>query len=99
MKMITTKDLTALIEHLCGPEALLRDITTTEKPAMLTLTLSSDLDKKLNEVIKEDKTSKDEVFRKALLLFIEARKGIRDGMELQLKDPEDKGTHINIIGL
>jgi metal-responsive CopG/Arc/MetJ family transcriptional regulator len=65
----------------------------------LNVTLSSELDEKLNEIAALDSTTKSEIFRKSLQLYLAAKKGSKNGMKLYLFDPKDQNNKTEIIGL
>jgi len=67
--------------------------------AKLNVTLSSELDDKLNEIAEFDSTTKSEILRKSLQLYIAGRENSRKGMKLYLIDPIDQKNKTEIIGL
>jgi predicted transcriptional regulator len=67
--------------------------------ARLNVTLSSELDDKLNEIAELDSTTKSEILRKSLQLYLAAKEGSKKGMKLTLIDPNDQNNKTEIIGL
>jgi len=67
--------------------------------ARLNVTLSSELDDKLNEIAEDDSTTKSEILRKSLQLYLAAKEGSKKGMKLTLIDPNDQNNKTEIIGL
>jgi predicted transcriptional regulator len=65
----------------------------------LNVTLSSELDDKLNEIAALDSTTKSEILRKSLQLYLAAKEGSKKGMKLNLVDPNDQNNRTEIIGL
>lgn len=53
----------------------------------LTLVLSDDLIREIDRVVEDDASSRAEVFRKALQLFLVARAASRHGLKLGLVEP------------
>lgn len=67
--------------------------------AKLNVTLSGELDDKLNEIAELDSTTKSEILRKSLQLYLAGREGSKKGMKLYLIDPDDQSNKTEIIGL
>jgi predicted transcriptional regulator len=65
----------------------------------LNVTLSSELDDKLNEIAELDSTTKSEILRKSLQLYLAAKEGSKKGMKLTLIDPNDQNNKTEIVGL
>jgi metal-responsive CopG/Arc/MetJ family transcriptional regulator len=65
----------------------------------LNLALSDELNREVDRVVKENETTKSEVFRKALQLYLAASDGKREGLKLVLMDPQQKKMSTEIIGL
>jgi predicted transcriptional regulator len=66
--------------------------------ARFNIVLSDDLNKALDQVVDESETSKSDVLRKALTLYLAAREGSRKGLKLGLAEKsEDLKTEI--VGL
>lgn len=67
--------------------------------SQLNVTLSDNLDDKLNQIAISDAITKSEIIRKALQLYIAAREESQRGMKLYLTDPNDKSNKTEIVGL
>ncbi|WKB54928.1 transcriptional regulator [Eleftheria terrae] len=63
------------------------------------VTFSNDLNDALDHVVDEDESSKAEVLRKALQLYLAAREGKRRGLKLGLVEPDTQKLKTEIIGL
>lgn len=61
--------------------------------------LSNDLNKEIDQAVDETESSKSEILRKALQLYLIARDGSRRGLELGLFDPKTTKLQTNIVGL
>lgn len=60
--------------------------------------LSDDLNRAIEEAVTETESTKSELLRKALQLYLAAREGARKGMKLGLAKPDTK-LETEIIGL
>jgi predicted transcriptional regulator len=65
----------------------------------LNLVLSDELNREIDRVTAEAETNKSEILRKALQLYLEARKGTQRGLKLGLADAETRKLETEIIGL
>ena len=63
------------------------------------VTLSEDLTKAIDQAARESETSKNEVLRKALQLYLAAREGQAKGLKLGLAKPDTNQLETEIIGL
>lgn len=61
--------------------------------------LSDDLNREIDQAVKESETSKSEVLRKALQLYLAARDGARRGFTLGLVEPKTGKLQTEIVGL
>lgn len=61
--------------------------------------LSDDLNREIDQAVKESETSKSEIFRKALQLYLAARDGSRRGLKLGLVEPTTEKLQTEIVGL
>jgi metal-responsive CopG/Arc/MetJ family transcriptional regulator len=64
----------------------------------LTLVLSEDLIQAIDRVVEVDASSRAEVFRKALQLYLAARDGQRRGFKVGLVEPTTEQLRTEIIG-
>jgi metal-responsive CopG/Arc/MetJ family transcriptional regulator len=67
--------------------------------ARFNLVLSDDLNKELDRVVDQSETSKSEILRKALQLYLAARQGKEQGMKIGLVDPKTLNLKTEIVGL
>ncbi|WP_211454225.1 transcriptional regulator [Collimonas antrihumi] len=65
----------------------------------LKLILSDDLNREIDRAATETQSSKGEILRKAMQLYLTARHGSRQGLKLGLVDPKTDMLHSEIIGL
>ena len=65
----------------------------------LNIALSEDLNAELDRVAQRNQTTKSEVFRKALQLYLEAQKAKQAGMKLGLVDADSNALKTEFIGL
>lgn len=65
----------------------------------LNVILSDDLDTAIGKAAEEAESSKSEVLRKALQLFLAARDGKKRGLKLGLVEPTTEKLQTEIIGL
>ena len=61
--------------------------------------LSDDLNKEIDQAVKETESTKSEILRKALQLYLAAREGNRKGSKLGLFEPKTRELQTEIIGL
>jgi len=61
--------------------------------------LSDDLNREIDKVVEESESSKSEVLRKALQLYLAARDGKRRGLKLGLVEPTTHKLETEIVGL
>jgi len=65
----------------------------------LSIVFSDDLDAELDRVAHEDSSSKAEILRKALQLYLAARQGVRQGFKFGLVDFATELLETEIVGL
>jgi predicted transcriptional regulator len=65
----------------------------------LNVILSDDLDKEIDRAADETETSKSEILRKALQLYLAAREGKRRGLKVGLVEPESRKLETEIVGV
>jgi metal-responsive CopG/Arc/MetJ family transcriptional regulator len=61
--------------------------------------LSDDLNRAIDQAVLESETSKSEILRKALQLYLAARDGSRRGLKLGLVEPKTEKLQTEIVGL
>ena len=61
--------------------------------------LSDDLNRAIGQAVEESESSKSEVLRKALQLYLAARDGARRGLKLGLVEPKTEKLQTEIVGL
>lgn len=61
--------------------------------------LSDDLNREIDKAVAESETTKSEVLRKALQLYLTARDGARRGLKLGLVEPKTEKLQTEIVGL
>lgn len=61
--------------------------------------LSDDLNREIDRVVEESETSKSEILRKALQLYLAAHDGSRRGLKLGLIEPGTQKVQTEIVGL
>ena len=61
--------------------------------------LSDDLNREIDQVVEETESSKSEILRKALQLYLAARDGSRRGLKLGLVEPKSEKLQTEIVGL
>ncbi len=61
--------------------------------------LSDDLNRAINQAVEESGSSKSEILRKALQLYLAARDGSRRGLKLGLVEPKTEKLQTEIVGL
>jgi metal-responsive CopG/Arc/MetJ family transcriptional regulator len=65
----------------------------------LTLVLSDDLVQAIDRVVEDDASSRAEVFRKALQLYLAAHDGRRRGLKVGLVEPISGTLTTEVVGL
>lgn len=65
----------------------------------LNVILSDDLDKAIEAVVTESESTKSDVLRKALQLYLAAHDGKRRGLKLGLVEPKSGELKTEIVGL
>ena len=65
----------------------------------LSIVFSGDLDAELDRVAHEDSSTKAEILRKALQLYLAARQGVRQGFKFGLVDSATELLETEIVGL
>ncbi len=61
--------------------------------------LSDDLNREIDQAVAESGSSKSEILRKALQLYLAARDGSRRGLKLGLVEPKTEKLQTEIVGL
>lgn len=61
--------------------------------------LSDDLNREIDQAVAESESSKSEILRKALQLYLAARDGSRRGLKLGLVEPKTEKLQTEIVGL
>ena len=61
--------------------------------------LSDDLNREVDQVVRETESSKSEILRKALQLYLAARAGSQRGLKLGLVEPKTEKLQTEIVGL
>ena len=61
--------------------------------------LSDDLNREIEQVMGESETTKSEILRKSLQLYLAARDGSRRGLKLGLVEPITEKLQTEIVGL
>jgi len=61
--------------------------------------LSDDLNREIDRAVQETESSKSEILRKALQLFLAAREGKSQGLKLGLIEPKTGKVQTEIVGL
>ena len=65
----------------------------------LNVVLSDELNRELDIAAEENVSTKSEIFRKALQLYLAARDGKRKGFKLGLVDAESRKLETEFVGL
>lgn len=65
----------------------------------LNVTLSDDLNDEIDQAVKESESTKSELLRKALQLYLAALDGKKRGLKLGLAKPDSKEIQTEIVGL
>ncbi|MDP1651233.1 MAG: ribbon-helix-helix protein, CopG family [Rhodocyclaceae bacterium] len=63
------------------------------------MVLSDDLNREIDQAVAESGSSKSEILRKALQLYLAARDGSRRGLKLGLVEPVTEKLQTEIVGL
>lgn len=61
--------------------------------------LSDDLNREIDEAVQKSESSKSEILRKALQLYLAAREGKDRGLKLGLVEPKTDKLQTEIVGL
>ncbi len=61
--------------------------------------LSDDLNREIDEAVQKSETSKSEILRKALQLYLAAREGKERGLKLYLVESKTDKLQTEIVGL
>jgi len=61
--------------------------------------LSDDLNREVDQAVVETESSKSEIIRKALQLYLAAREGSKRGLKLGLVEPKTHKLQTEIVGL
>ncbi len=67
--------------------------------ARFNVVLSDELNQAIDAAVEESETTKSEILRKALQLYLVARDGRQRGFKLGLVDPETEKMHTEFVGL
>jgi predicted transcriptional regulator len=67
--------------------------------ARFNVVLSDELNRAVDAVVEESETTKSEVLRKALQLYLAAREGSQRGLKLGLIDRKTQEVQTEIVGL
>ena len=67
--------------------------------ARFTVSLSDDLNSAIDEIAGGSETTKNEILRKALQLYLAAHEGAQNGKKVGLADPESKLLETEFIGI
>jgi metal-responsive CopG/Arc/MetJ family transcriptional regulator len=67
--------------------------------ARFNLVLSDDLNRAIDSAVEDSETTKSEVIRKALQLYLAARDGNRRGLKVGLFDPRSDKMQTEFVGL
>ena len=67
--------------------------------ARFNVVLSDDLNQAIDLAVRESESTKSEILRKALQLYLAARDGSQRGLKLGLIDPKTEKMQTEIIGL
>jgi predicted transcriptional regulator len=66
---------------------------------LLNVVLSDDLNREIDHAANETESNKSEIFRKALQLYLEARKGAKEGFDLGLVNRDTEQLETKFVGL
>lgn len=61
--------------------------------------LSDDLNREIDKAVEETESSKSEILRKALQLYLAARAGKQRGLKVGLVEPKTEKLQTEIVGL
>jgi metal-responsive CopG/Arc/MetJ family transcriptional regulator len=61
--------------------------------------LSDDLNREIDVAVQKSESSKSDILRKALQLYLAAREGKDRGLKLGLVEPKTDKLHTEIVGL
>jgi predicted transcriptional regulator len=67
--------------------------------ARFNVVMSDELNRDLDSAAEESETTKSDVIRKALQMFLAARDGTRRGLKVGLVDPKTEKMQTEFIGL
>lgn len=67
--------------------------------ARFNVVMSDDLNRDLDTAAEQSETTKSDVIRKALQMFLAAREGARRGLKVGLVDPKTDKMQTEFIGL
>jgi metal-responsive CopG/Arc/MetJ family transcriptional regulator len=67
--------------------------------ARFNVVLSDDLNQQIDQAVAESETTKSEILRKALQLYLAAREGSKNGLKLGLVDGQTEKLKTEIVGL
>lgn len=67
--------------------------------ARFNVVLSDELNREIDKAVEETESSKSEVLRKALQLYLAGRDGKRRGLKLGLVNPDTQKIETEIVGL
>ena len=65
----------------------------------LNVILSDDLDEEIDRAAEETETTKSEILRKALQLYLADREGKRRGLKIGLVEPDSRKLETEIVGV
>ena len=65
----------------------------------LNVILSDDLNREIDKAVEETESSKSDILRKALTLYLASYEGKRRGMKLGLVNPETQKIETEFVGL
>lgn len=65
----------------------------------LTVVFSDELIEAIDRVVKEDSSSRSEVLRKSLQLYLTAYGASRQGFKIGLVEPKTGALHTEVVGL
>lgn len=63
------------------------------------MVLSEDLNREIDKAAEDSATTKSEIFRKALQLYLASREGQKKGFKVGLVDPETRKLETEFVGL
>ena len=65
----------------------------------MSLHISEDLKSKIDEVAQATSQTQSDIFRKAIVLYLAANEGVRQGKKVGLVDPQTNLLETQIVGL